>query len=88
VPEQLLHKKLINYVKRQYFFSQVDIYQPSNTYDLEYYLISYKDVYTLLTKLLQKFQKVTREKWQKVYTKFTKGTVEFANRVTMCIFEI
>jgi len=39
------------------------------------------------TFLLVIYQKVTRQKCQKVYAKFTQGTVEFANRVTMCIFD-
>ena len=64
----------------------MEFYEPSNTYDFEYSLVSYERVYTLLTKVLQTFQKVTRKKWQKVYAKIAQGTVEFANRVRMCIF--
>ena len=62
-------------------------YEPSNSYDFEYSYVSYERVYTLLTKVLKKFQKVTRKMWQKVYTKSARGTVDFAYRVKLCIFD-
>ena len=65
----------------------METYEPSNSYDFEYAILSYEQVYTLLTKVLKKFQKITRKMWQKVYTESARGTVDFANRVKLCIFD-
>ena len=62
-------------------YSQVEFYEPSNTYTLEYSFISYPLLLTFIQDQLKLNKKLERKKWIRLYQDELGGSKDFAHEV-------
>ncbi|XP_076807053.1 uncharacterized protein LOC143450411 [Clavelina lepadiformis] len=73
--------KEVNRTQLAKFALEIEVYEPSNTYDFEYSYVSYDFVLAILKQVLKFKESFSRNYWIKVYQRVSHGTKEFANEI-------